>query len=203
MVSSTTARIVPSLVPRRVSGDILGLKLVNYTINLLPDKKIDSVIRLLLQNQPANLETINQTMYNPVRCQPIAISIETKTPDAPEQDAEVQLGVWVAAHFNRLRMLSQEDPVSLTLPLLYVSGAQWFLLFASDSAEQIVCYFLICLACQLLTFQQELLGKLLIGDTATAVGCYKLLATLRCLCGWVTTTFKEWFELKVLPGSNQ
>ena len=46
--------------------------------------------------------------------------------------------------------------------------------------------------------QQELLGKLLIGDTDTIVGCYKLLATLRCLCGWVTTTFKDWLELKVL-----
>jgi hypothetical protein len=147
MVSSTTARVVPSLVPRRASGDVLGSKLVDYTINLLPDKKMDSVIRLLLQSQPDDLETINQTMYDPVRCQPIAISIETKTPDGSEQDAMVQLGVWVAAHFNRLRMLSHEDPVSLTLPLLYVSGAEWFLLFASDSAEQVVCYFLICLAC--------------------------------------------------------
>jgi hypothetical protein len=152
MVSSTTARIVPSLVPRRASGDILVSKLVNYTINLLPDEEMDSVIRLLLQSQPVNLETINQTMYDPVRCQPIAISIETKTPNTPEQDAMIHLGVWVAAHFNRLRMLSHEDPVSLTLPLLYVSGAYWFLLFACDSAKQIVCYFRICLACQLLTF---------------------------------------------------
>ena len=147
MVSSTSARVLLSLVPRRASRDILKSKLVDYTINLLPDEEIDSVIRLLLQSQPVNLETINQTMYNPVRYQPIAISIETKTPDGSEQDAMVQLGVWVAAHFNRLRMLSHEDPVSLTLPLLYVSGAEWFLLFASDSAEQVVYYFLICLAC--------------------------------------------------------
>jgi hypothetical protein len=142
-------------------------------------------------------------MYNPVRCQPIAISIETKTPDAPEQDAMVQLGIWVAAYFNRLRMLSHEDPVSLILPLLYVSGTQWFLLFACDSAKRIVCCFLICLTCWFLTFQQELLGKLFIGDTDTIVGCYKLLAALRCLCGWVTTTFKDWLELKVLGLSNR
>jgi hypothetical protein len=150
MVSSTTARILPSLVPRRASGDILKSKLVDYTINLLPNEEMDSVIRLLLQSQPVNLQTINQTMYGPVRYQPIAISIETKTPNASE-DAMVQLRVWVAAHFNRLRMLSREDPVSLTLPLLYVSGTQWFLLFARDSAQKIVCYF-IYLACQLLTF---------------------------------------------------
>ena len=30
------------------------------------------------------------------------------------------------------------------------------------------------------------------------VGCYKLLASLRCLAEWVMTTFKEWLELKVL-----
>jgi hypothetical protein len=166
-------------------------------------REMDSAIRLLLQSQPVDLQTINQTMYNPLRCQPIAISVETGTPNTPEQDAIVRLGIWVAAHFNRLRILSHEDPVSLTLPLLYISGTQWFLLFACDSAKQIVCCFLICLTGQFLTFQQELLGKLLIGDTDTIVGCYKLLATLRYLCGWITTTFKDWFELKVLARSNQ
>jgi hypothetical protein len=59
MVSSTSARVLLSLVPRRASRDILKSKLVDYTINLLPDEEIDSVIRLLLQSQPVNLETIN------------------------------------------------------------------------------------------------------------------------------------------------
>src|SRR5436190_2330776 len=68
--------------------------------------------------------------------------------------------------------------------------------------EKLYGYFLIYLACQLLTFQENLLGRLLIGDTETILGCYKLLATLRCLCGWVTTTFKDWLELKVLGPSN-
>jgi hypothetical protein len=54
------------------------------------------------------------------------------------------------------------------------------------------------LVCQVLTFWQELLGDLPIGNTNTVVGCYKLLASLRCLAGWVMTTFKEWLELKVL-----
>lgn len=146
-MSSTTARILPSLAPRLACGDILKSKMVDYTINLLPNEEMRSVIRLLLQSQPADLKTLNQTMYGPVRFKPIAISIGTQTPDGSEQDAEVHLGVWVAAHFNRLRMLSHEDPVSLTLPLLYVSGPEWYLLFACDRAREIVCCFLICLAC--------------------------------------------------------
>jgi hypothetical protein len=202
-VFSTTASIVKSLMPRHISGDVFKSKMIDFTINLIPNGETDDLIRRLLRYQPPDLQTINQTAYSPVRFEPIAISIETKTPDASQGEAKMQLGVWVAAHFNRLRMLSHEDPVSLTLPLLYVSGTQWFLLFACDSAQQIVCCFLICLACQLLTFQQELLGKLFVGDTDTIVGCYKLLVTLRCLCGWVTTTFKDWFKLKVLGSSNR
>jgi len=50
---------------------------------------------------------------------------------------------------------------------------------------------------------QELIGKLLIGDTTSVLGCYKLLAALRCLCGWVTTTFKDWLELNVLGLGNE
>jgi len=110
------------------------------------------MILRLLESQPYDLRTINQTMYDHVRYLPIAISIETKTPDASEQEAKIQLGMWVAAHFNRLRMLSHENAVLPTLPLLYVSGNWWYLHFACDGARCIVCSFSIYLVCQVLTF---------------------------------------------------
>src|SRR5436305_3182582 len=72
-------------------------------------------IRLLLQNQPPGLQTLNHTNYAAVRFQPIAISIETMTRNAPEEEARVQLGMWVAAHFNSIRMLSHKNLVPLTL----------------------------------------------------------------------------------------
>ena len=62
-------------------------------------------------------------------------------PSESEEDAMIQLGLWAAAYFNRLRMLSHENTVSLTLPLLYVKGAHWFLRFGCDGDEQIVCSF--------------------------------------------------------------
>jgi hypothetical protein len=113
--------------------------MVDYTVNLVPNDEIYKQILLLIRNQPYGLQTINQTNYTPVRFRPIAISIETKTPNAPEEEAKVQLGIWVAAYFDRIRMFSYEKPVTLTLPLLYVSGAHWFLLFACDRGQHVVC----------------------------------------------------------------
>src|SRR4051812_2191185 len=43
-----------------------------------------------------------------------------------------------AAHFNRLRMLSRENTVSLTLPLLYIRGAEWSLRFTCDHDRKTV-----------------------------------------------------------------
>jgi hypothetical protein len=143
ILSSTTARVLPSLVPRHGSGDILQSKIVDYTINLQPDDEMKHLIAGLLRSQPYALQTINQTMQGPVRYLPIAISIETNTPGESEEDAMIQLAMWAAAHFNRLRMLSRENTVSLTLPLLYVRGAEWFLRFACDRDRHTVCYFLI------------------------------------------------------------
>jgi hypothetical protein len=135
--------------PRHASGEILKSKMVDYTINLRPDNEMENLIRLLLQSQPRDLQTINQSMHGPLRVSPI----ETKTPDAPEQEAKIQLGMWAAAHFIRLSMFSTVL-VLPTLPLLYVSGDQWFLFFARDRAERIVCSFLIHmrLACQVSHF---------------------------------------------------
>jgi len=194
ILSSTTARVVRSLVPRHVSGDIL--KMVDYTINLQPTDEMRQMILRLLESQPYHLQTINQTMSNHVRYLPIAISIATQTLDAPEQEAKVQLGMWVAAHFNRLRLLSDQT-VLPTLPLLYVSGKWWYLLFACDCPQRIVWTFSMSWS-PASHIWQELLGELLIGDTKSVVGCYKLLAALRCLAEWVTTTFREWLEVNVL-----
>lgn len=93
MLSSTTARVAPSLVPRHANGDNLQSKIVDYTINLLANDEMEDMILRLLESQPYDLRTINQTMCDHVRYLPIAISIETKTPDTSEQEAKIQLGM--------------------------------------------------------------------------------------------------------------
>lgn len=195
---STTARVVPDLVPRHVNGDAFKSKMVDFTLNLVPDDKMYEKILLVIQNQPHGLQTINQTNFGRVRFRPIAISIETKTPNASKEEAMIQLGMWVAAHFKRIRMFSHGKLVTPTLPLLYVSGAQWFLLFAIDRGKDVVCPSIRTSCLPVSHIWQELIGKLNIGDTDDVVGCYKLLASLRCLCEWVTTTFKDWLEHNVI-----
>jgi len=108
--------------------------MVDYAIHLCPDAELDASIRQKLQPEPAKSQSINQTMYSYLRQRPIAISIETKTADAAESTARVQLAIWVAAHFARLRKLSPSKMLP-TLPLLYVAGSDWFLLFAVASAD--------------------------------------------------------------------
>jgi hypothetical protein len=51
---------------------------------------MEDMILRLLESQPYDLRTINQTMCDQVWYLPIAISIETKTPDASEQEAKIQ-----------------------------------------------------------------------------------------------------------------
>ena len=202
---STTARLVPSLVPRHIGGGLLNSKMVDYSISLVPNQDMHDAIIRLLKNEAYELQTINQTRSDPLRFRPIAISIETKKASLAGQGARIQLGMWVAAHFNRIRALKDESLIMPTLPLISVAGAEWHLHFARDCDKQIVSYSgnpstLAVFATYLLL--QEIIGDLHLGDTRSLLGCYKLLAGLRCLCGWVTTKFKDWFEGNVLQASS-
>lgn len=127
-LNSTTARIQPpKLIPRHVSGQLVESKMVDYAIYLSPDKDMATRIISILRIQPKDSQSINQTMYDSLRQRPIAISIETKIPDASEEDGKVQLAIWVSAQFARLRSLVKmsTSPMTeiMTLPLLYVAGA--------------------------------------------------------------------------------
>ena len=113
---------------------------------------MEDMILRLLESQPYDLRTINQTMCDHVRYLPIAISIETKTPDTSEQEAKIQLGMWTAAQFNRLRMLLQECGLAHTFALVCLRPLVVSALFACDRAQRIVCPFSVYPVCQALTF---------------------------------------------------
>jgi hypothetical protein len=197
MLSNTTARVVPSLVPRHANGDILQSKIVDYTINLLANDEMEDMILRLLESQPYDLRTINQTMCDHVWYLPIAISIETKTPDTSEQEAKIRLGMWTAAQFNRLRMLLQEKcDLAHTFALVCLRPLVVSALCLRSRSTY--CMSLLGLSC--------LLGSHILIGTAWAASywryelCGWLLYAARCssLPRQMTTTFKEWLELKVL-----
>jgi hypothetical protein len=109
--------------------------------------------------------SVNHTSYVSLRHRPIAVSIETKTISRPEEEARVQLAIWVAAQLERIRSLAtdtaylastgaptkasrRKNPKVLlkeldrnvvlgrmVFPLLYVQSAQWTVLFARPSSS--------------------------------------------------------------------
>jgi hypothetical protein len=50
-------------------------------------------------------ESINHSNHPPLLSNPIVISIETKAASPNQEEAELQMGVWMTAHFARLRAL--------------------------------------------------------------------------------------------------
>ncbi len=122
-----------------MNGKILESKMVDYAIALDCDNETQKEIIETLKDEPPDAASINHTMYSCLRHRPIAISIETKTPDGSTEEAHVQLLLWATAHFNRLRGLriraASKDARLIDLPMLHVHGADWFALFAVDQVS--------------------------------------------------------------------
>lgn len=177
----TTARVIKELVPGNKYGELLENKMIDYAITLGPPlfSEDQAIIRLATSLRPLQ-RTINPSDYSPLCYNPVAISIETKSPDGSKESGQVQLSVWAMAYFNRLRALAQ-DPVPITLPLVLVSDEHWKLMFARDLEHSI-----------------DIIDAVDFGDTTDIVGCYKILAALRLLCGWAEETFLVWFSDRVL-----
>ncbi|KAK1827541.1 hypothetical protein QBC39DRAFT_334089 [Podospora conica] len=77
-------------------------------------KKVDFCIAIhqpQLERHPAITDikhsdgSVNHTSSPHLTCNPIAISIETKAASPNQEEAELQMGVWMTAHFARLRAL--------------------------------------------------------------------------------------------------
>ncbi|KAF2135139.1 uncharacterized protein K452DRAFT_239884 [Aplosporella prunicola CBS 121167] len=174
----------PTLIPRLLCGLSIESKMVDYAL-ILPstDTHISTGIEKLLKAQPVEHQSINQTRYQSVRFQPIALNIETKASNRTESEALVQLTVWTAAGFQQLQVLTaSRRPRFIPVPLLMVNGSVWWLLWATwDEADKMTLY-----------------SKVQIGDTRELKGIYKLLASMRRLIGWVERVWRPWFTREVL-----
>ncbi len=162
----TTARVIKELVPGNKYGEILKQKMIDYAITLGPPliSECQIVARLAASPRPFH-RTISPSDYSPLCYNPIAINVETKSPNGGKEHGEVQLSIWVMAYFNRLRILTQ-NPVPITLPLILVSDEHWKLLFASDLEGEI-----------------QIIDAVDFGTTADIIGCYAILKALRLMIG--------------------
>ncbi|KAF2453094.1 hypothetical protein BDY21DRAFT_357261 [Lineolata rhizophorae] len=215
----TTARIDPQYVPAHSSGLGMLSKMVDYAIYLETSgpSSFDLSTSSPLHERISALITdvthsINHTSYVSLRHRPIAVSIETKTIGRPEEEARVQLAIWVAAQFERIRSLFTEtaypasipaptkasrrkNPKALSeeldrnavlgrivFPLLYVQSVQWTVLFARPSPSP--------LADRSVT----IFSSIILGETSSLLGAYRILRGLRVLEQWIDTTYRNWWK---------
>jgi hypothetical protein len=142
----TTAKVIQALVPDNQHDQVVK-KMIDYAIVMGDPLVHENAVIGKLKSSPA-LSSVNSIEYPPLRHEPIAISIVTKTPNGNSEEALVQLSVWASAHLNRLRSmlpLSQEGlPIEVALPLVSVSGEQWHLKFALDQHDTVVRFLRVC-----------------------------------------------------------
>ncbi|KAM5366093.1 hypothetical protein ACJZ2D_010698 [Fusarium nematophilum] len=156
-------------------------KMVDFALVLRPDEELERLIDAFLSTQPRGLNTINQTMYEPLRRRPAPIFVETKTISGTLDGANVQLGIWVAAWHERIRNIMALTGTSakvIALPVVQVMDDVWNISFAVDRDLEI----------------QILQSNLRIGDTSSILGAYQLQAAVAALAKWMKDEFAPWVK---------
>ncbi|KAF5703722.1 methyltransferase type 11 [Fusarium mundagurra] len=148
-------------------------KMVDFALALIPDDTLQVTIDNFLKTQWH--DTINQTACTALASRPAPLFIETKTTSGAENRSQAQLGIWVAAWYQRLRA-AKSTKDSIPIPLLQVYGNVWHVIFATDEKDKI-------------TIIDQVIR---IGDTASIVGMYQLLTALRVIGKWANTEFRTW-----------
>ncbi|KAJ4307436.1 hypothetical protein N0V84_012740 [Fusarium piperis] len=125
----THARISKLFVPEMKASshyDFTRSKMIDWGIRVRPPPSTLSRIQALVDELPDSQSSVNQTVYGPVRYEPIAISIESKIAIGTLEEARLQLGVWVAAGHRRMRALlpANQEPI-ITLPLILIMEHEW------------------------------------------------------------------------------
>ncbi|KAL1873434.1 hypothetical protein VTK73DRAFT_979 [Phialemonium thermophilum] len=203
----TTAPIIPDFLPVSLASSGLDAstditessmpsavltsqqKMVDFAILLEADEglPLQSAITTLLERRLSlGQKSINQTDYGRLIELPAPIAIETKTAEGSVEEAKVQLGVWTAAWFRRMKMLMRDmtaadaestpsssttqrtSATTISIPLLLVVGERWSLFYACEQNGRIT-----------------ISTSEVIGDTSTILGIYKLMRCLRSIGQWL------------------
>lgn len=116
----------------------------------------DSLYKAIKAEIPSSEDSINHTSYLGLFRRPIAVSIETKTISRTEEEARIQLAIWISSQINRIHQLSsavgfvslahtfiwtianetlQDATVleDMVFPLLFVQSTTWKAYFARPS----------------------------------------------------------------------
>ncbi|RGP64188.1 methyltransferase type 11 [Fusarium sporotrichioides] len=147
-------------------------KAAHNTVISDADFRLMNSIAKTVWRQPVETQYVNQSTYAPLRFAPMAVNIETITATSANQ-GKSQLSVWTGSWFKRISELGLRGGRIPTIPLIHVVGHEWHISFASWHEGRI-----------------EIAEELEIGDTRTLVRLYQLVASLRCVGGWIETVYR-------------
>ena len=152
--SRTTASIVPPFLPRfalplasdsGVDATVSQGKTVDFALVLMPpsDSPLQQAMWHLLRDLPMDKKCLSQTDYGPLYFFPAPVAIATKAPNGDKEEAKIQLGIWTAAWFKRMRELlwhvgRASDERVISVPLLMAEGQHWSLYYAHETDQNIV-----------------------------------------------------------------
>ncbi|KXX81082.1 hypothetical protein MMYC01_202797 [Madurella mycetomatis] len=165
-------------------------------------------------------ESINHSNHPPLLSNPIVISIETKAAAPSQEEAELQMGVWMAAHFARLRALvvrqreqrpgpvqRREDVFDVEtkwrqaaeelgfLPGLLVLQHQWFFIAATWAPPPAG-------SANYYGHGVTLWRMIGIGSTSKPEGICHIIYVVRYLAHWAETTYWPWFKRWALDDNS-
>ncbi|KAJ2998412.1 hypothetical protein NUW58_g330 [Xylaria curta] len=179
-----------------------GVKIVDFALVMNPPEQSplrEAISNLITEICDEGRRHVNQTAYQPIKDNVIAVSIEAKT-ELSAVDPLLQLGLWTAAWHKRMRalrrelfaahtagihdegrrlMLCEEERRKrlITVPVVTVVGHQWDMYFAFFGAHSITMH-----------------GPVKLGCTGSLLDTYVLVASLRAIQGWIQKTFKKAME---------
>ncbi|KPM38324.1 hypothetical protein AK830_g8243 [Neonectria ditissima] len=146
-------------------------KMVDYCICIEPDENSPEydAIESLCEQRPGM--SINHTEWADLTTYPIAISIETKGPSIGYETALLQVATWHSAQWRSLRWDNPEPASSMKLeflPGIIVMQHHWWFVATALNEDG-----------KARTFE-----RLLLGETESILGIYKLSMTLQKLVAW-------------------
>lgn len=121
--------------------------IIDLAITLdLPDVTHQAIIHAAANEETA-IDSLNQSMYAPLRYNPIAVSIKTTLPGEHWDRAQRHVAIWAAAQYNKLegllarvaKHLPEIEKVQLLpLPLIIIQGHDWNLLMVTRDEQRTV-----------------------------------------------------------------
>lgn len=102
------------------------------------DEVMQAALAMLTPDVLCSVNHINPISLQ--RC-PIAINIETKTISRTEEEARIQLAIWVASQVRRIQALIDDSASKATVlgnmifPLVFVDADEWTVMFARPMAS--------------------------------------------------------------------